>query len=306
MNKKKKRSKLNTHDQQQHIEKLIKLYECADYKSLEKQCQRLIKIHGDDEQLLQLLATAYLSQNDFINAYELLSKLVAMNPGNSDHHNNLGIALKQLGKLSDAANHFNTAIQLNDKNDNAYINLGTTLLEQDDIAGAITNYQRALSINNNNAVGHVNLGNALRAQIKHTEAIDEYNKAIELDPKLVDAYSNLSICYREVGARDESLDSINRGMAINDQNYELRWNKSLYHLYYGEYASGWDDYEFGRMLTPPIRNTINVPDHEWHGEDLNSKTILVYTEQGIGDAIMFSSCLGDIIAISKHVYFSCE
>jgi hypothetical protein len=59
----------------------------------------------------------------------------------------------------------------------------------------------------------------------------------------------------------------------------------------GNLEQGWLAFEW--------RNTVGslgpFTDKVWNGENLSGKTILVWGEQGIGDQIMFSTCLRDII-----------
>jgi hypothetical protein len=55
----------------------------------------------------------------------------------------------------------------------------------------------------------------------------------------------------------------------------------------GRYAEGWPQYEF-RWLQPPLlgrRPSFRKP--VWAGQDLRGKTILLRTEQGVGDVIQF-------------------
>jgi len=65
----------------------------------------------------------------------------------------------------------------------------------------------------------------------------------------------------------------------------------------GQLQQGWLAFEW--------RNTIGslgpFTEKVWSGEDLTGKTVLVWGEQGIGDQIMFSTCLPDIIERAGHV-----
>ena len=44
----------------------------------------------------------------------------------------------------------------------------------------------------------------------------------------------------------------------------------------------------------------------WDGSSLADKTILVYGEQGIGDEIMFASCLPELIEQADRCLVACE
>ncbi|MBC8269710.1 MAG: tetratricopeptide repeat protein [Rhodospirillaceae bacterium] len=65
----------------------------------------------------------------------------------------------------------------------------------------------------------------------------------------------------------------------------------------GHLQQGWLAFEW--------RNTIGslgpFTEKVWNGEGLTGKTVLVWGEQGIGDQIMFSTCLPDIIEQAGHV-----
>jgi len=48
------------------------------------------------------------------------------------------------------------------------------------------------------------------------------------------------------------------------------------------------------------------PIARWRGEDLRGKRIFVYGEQGLGDEIMFASCIPDLIARGAHCLLDCN
>jgi hypothetical protein len=54
----------------------------------------------------------------------------------------------------------------------------------------------------------------------------------------------------------------------------------------GEYESGWRDYEWRWQASGFARPSYPQP--EWDGSRLNGETVLLYTEQGYGDAVQFA------------------
>lgn len=74
-------------------------------------------------------------------------------------------------------------------------------------------------------------------------------------------------------------------------------------LSFANWTEGFDLFEFGfeqvRRGRGPRRKFQQV---RWNGEDLTDKSIIVHSEQGVGDEIMFATVLNDIIALAKHVY----
>jgi tetratricopeptide (TPR) repeat protein len=67
----------------------------------------------------------------------------------------------------------------------------------------------------------------------------------------------------------------------------------------GELARGWDEYEW-RLQVPQAAIERPFPFPRWQGEPLAGRTLLVYTEQGVGDEIMFASCVDELIAAAGH------
>ena len=67
----------------------------------------------------------------------------------------------------------------------------------------------------------------------------------------------------------------------------------------GNFDEGWKLYKYSQS-----NFNVKFPSiPEWKGEDLNSKKILIYNEQGIGDAIQFSRYLINLNKICKNIDF---
>ncbi|MDA9061736.1 sulfotransferase, partial [Planktomarina temperata] len=74
----------------------------------------------------------------------------------------------------------------------AYNNMGVTLKEQGKLEEAIEAYNKALAIKPDYAEAYNNMGNALKEQGKLEEAIKAYNKALVIKPDYAEAHRHLS------------------------------------------------------------------------------------------------------------------
>lgn len=99
--------------------------------------------------------------------------------------------------------------------------------------------------------------------------------------------------------------TLNNLIAINP-------NFSRAHLMLGEiqlaqqlFNEGWTNYEY-RLRIPNHPILRNYPWPYWNGENLQNKTLLVYGEQGIGDEILFASCLLDLLEVTQRIILVCE
>jgi hypothetical protein len=74
----------------------------------------------------------------------------------------------------------------------------------------------------------------------------------------------------------------------------------------GDYARGWEDYE---MRNARGRGTGEraFPFPAWRGEELRpGASLLVFAEQGLGDEIMFASCVPDLVARGFDCVIECD
>jgi hypothetical protein len=80
----------------------------------------------------------------------------------------------------------------------------------------------------------------------------------------------------------------NRAIALRPDDARAHYNRSLALLQTGNFEEGWPEHEW-RWKTKEQRSTIrHFPQPLWLGrESLAGKTILLYSEQGLGDAIQF-------------------
>ena len=94
-----------------------------------------------------------------------------------------------------------------------------------------------------------------------------------------------------LGRRD---DAIAAGAAAAERypaDLQIRQALSQYYLATGDFARGWEAYEFRADATEHRQDSIERQAPRWAGEDLAGKAILVFTEQGIGDTIQFARFL---------------
>src|SRR5207247_1794040 len=93
-----------------------------------------------------------------------------------------GLALAQEGKLTEAIEHYTTALRIKPDYADAHINLGVALAQQGKLAEASEHYRQALHSKPDSAEAHTNWGLALAEQGKLAEAIDHYRQALRLKP----------------------------------------------------------------------------------------------------------------------------
>lgn len=222
----------------------------------------------------------------------------------SEVHYALAQSLHHQRRLAEAEAHLRDALRLNPDYPGAHNGLGNVLRDQDRLEEALACYRAALALRPDLPEFHSNLGNALRELNRLREAEAAYREALRLRPDYADAWSNLGNLLIERDANREALQAYRRALELAPDDAETRWNISFSLLQAGELAEGWAAYEW-RWRTgqqPPVPRLYP----EWNGEDPSGRTLLVLPEQGLGDEILFASCIPDLLARAGRIVLVCQ
>lgn len=151
--------------------------------------------------------------------------------------------------------------------------------------------------------------NAIGTCYKHENKTEKAREFFELAQSTIptnpDIQNNLATLYINEGRPEKAFEHLNAALSLTPDHPQAKWNKSLVHLELGQYREGWDLYDAG--FTANVRNERNyasTPLPVWDGSP--NKKIVLYGEQGIGDEIMFMSCLPDLLATGCTVVLDCH
>jgi glycosyltransferase involved in cell wall biosynthesis len=120
------------------------------------------------------------------------------------------------------------------------------------------------------------------------EAREVAQTVAQRDPNNIDAWTVLGICAAEALDLAEAVRCYDRALAISPGAGIVRWNRAIALLGLGNYEEGWKEYEARWELVNMAYDRRLVDRAEWNGDALDDKTILLYSEQGLGDAIQFA------------------
>ena len=254
-----------------------------------------------------ILALEFLSLGRDADALASFRNAARLEPEVPDNHGNLGNLCKQLGKADEAQAHFRRAIALCPEFAIAYYNLACTLQDMDDPGGCEPYLGRALALDPDHLSSRYNLAIARQKSGALVEAEALYRHVLERNPEHREAANNLAMVLHGLGRSDEACAIFECGLA--GALPPAVFNKALLDLSLGRLEAGWVGYEM--RFDPSIPDNTN---HErafvqprWNGEsDIAGKRLLIWREQGIGDEILFASCLPDLEATGARITFECS
>lgn len=266
-------------------------------------------------------------------ALDCYDRCLAQAPDDAETHARRGLALRDLKRFDEAFAAYDRALALEPDFIDAVVARGNVFYQMGRFIEALAEYERALVMQPDFAYGLNNRGNALHALGRHCEALTSYQQALTLNPGYTEAYNNRGnalvelnrldealIDYdaaiagkpfasalinrgsalRYLGRTDEAMASFEQAIALEPNMPEAHWNKALLCLTLGDYARGFEGYEWRwRGATELIPRGFSQP--QWRGEDISRKTIFLHAEQGFGDSIQMLRYLPQVKAKAAHV-----
>jgi tetratricopeptide (TPR) repeat protein len=227
----------------------------------------------------------------FESAVASFDAALARRPDQPRAHLNRGVALARLGRFEAALASYDRAIASSANYAAAHSNRGDVLAELGRYDEAVDACRRALALEPDFADAHYNLAVALHALDRLEEAHASYTRTIDLRPDHIQAYTNRGNVLRSLRQLDAAFASFDAALALDPQLAEAYFNRATTRLLAGDFARGWEEYEWRWQVTtghnPTERRQFAQP--LWLGDAaLAGRTILLHGEQGLGDIIQFS------------------
>jgi Flp pilus assembly protein TadD len=199
-----------------------------------------------------------------------------------------GSALLQAGNSAQAFAYLQSALEIDPSNPTLHLFAGTALHELRRFDEAVICYEKAILSAPFMGEAHNNLGNSLMALGRFAEAAGSYGRAISLMPSSPVPLTARATSLQALGKIIEAEAECRAALKLDPSFASAHWNLALNLLLQGNYAEGWQEYEWRWQkpdFTSPARHN-DVP--VWDGSPLNGRAILLHAEQGFGDAIQFA------------------
>ncbi|GAB3365560.1 MULTISPECIES: tetratricopeptide repeat protein [Giesbergeria] len=327
------------------LSKIDDLLEKGDIEAAEKSLNELLQEDTANSVAMLQMAKLYRLQGKFSDSIQWAERSLLDHENPAEVHYQQGETLLAMKDIQGALDSINTALALDENHLKAWLRYGDILARQEKYNQALDAYKTALSFSDEKHENLINLqiAQTLHALRSWPDAVDAYKKVLSKDPENVTAWTalghvelvqdndasaliayikareiceknsipipltlelHLAMCYQYSARWNEALILYRKLHTQYPKDSNVSWYLSQCELAMGNWERGWEFY--GSRFLTKASSWRAMPFAIWHGEEALNKTLLVLADQGLGDEIMFSSCVLEAKKRVGHLILECE
>ncbi|MEQ8193417.1 MAG: tetratricopeptide repeat-containing glycosyltransferase family protein, partial [Rhodospirillales bacterium] len=232
-----------------------------------------------------LLAIIRAQQKRLDEALRLFEEAAQALPKRADiafHH---GVVSQAAGDLNTAVVQWQRAALLDPTNSDALYNVALGCDKLGRTEEAEQTYTYLLNIHPDHVNALYNLANLEVRLGKPEQALNRFRRIHELKPDFEAAWINGAIAAQRAGDFDTAEAFFREALKLNPESAEAHWNFSHLLLIQGRRREGFAEYEW--RLKRPEAPRPEWPQPAWDGTAAPGKKLLLWVDQGAGDAIQF-------------------
>jgi len=303
----------------------------------EDYAKKAFEIDRKNFNTLNILGSIKGLQGDITESIDLLLAATEIKKNDFGVQFNLAKAYIHLGRYAESLPHHRKAISLNGSNPDAYVNYAKSLNEVGQPLEAIAAYEKALKLNPNDYEVWTYKGLLLNELQDYENAIQTFNEALRINPSYSSAIFSMGVAYYDLRRYQEAISLYDKSLEIDSNNASIWFNKGLAHHDLGQYLDAlnayksalnhqpdYPDAEFSEALTRLTLGDLELGLQKFEArwtksnaaphrhaqfpqltnlDKTQGKTILVWEEEGFGDAIQFSRYISKLSEHGARIIF---
>jgi len=200
----------------------------------------------------------------------------------------LGLAQQQAGGLDAAREAYERAMALDADLPMLRNNLSAVHFDRGEYDEAMRLAKEAIRAQPDHALAWTNLASAMLKLREPAHALLAARRAARLAPDFGPTLLALSNAARESQLWGEAFDAVVRAAKTSGADAKIQFSVAMLQLMRGDFRNGWINFEARWQGSPELAGApAFCPELRWSGQPLSGKTLLVWGEQGYGDAIQF-------------------
>jgi len=240
----------------------------------------------------------------FDEAEAVLRRCLAVHPNYLPALHSLAISIHKQGNLIEAEKAYRKAISAGVTGPDIAVQRTDALTDLGKLDEAAEILERAIATTPHHAGLMTGLGRVheLRGDLAH--ALKLHDRAIEADGRNVAALINRGNTKKYMGDLEGALTDFQTAASLDPASHAARASQGMVLLNLGRLKEGWPLFKSrGGARAGSVDLTDGKP---WDGKPLDGKKILVWSEYGLGDEILFASLLPDALQRTATCTFVCS
>ena len=205
------------------------------------------------------------------------------------------------GKFQEAANLMSAVLSRHMEHPMVIHNLACTFAQMKQNGLAANLYMQAIQQDPSFAVAYGNLAACLNAEDQNDLAQQAAAKAVALEPGNAELWNIAGCMNINNGTPEACIAACDKALAIEPGHPDGNYNRGLAHMELSRWREGWKGYKWR------FKANKHTARHHWARSSVpmwtgqKNKRVVVYGEQGLGDEVLFSTCLPDLVKDSEYV-----
>lgn len=253
-----------------------------------------VDLFPDDISAVGQLLENYLTALRLEDARDTLHVALARNSDSVPLLAQAGRIAHMLGQLNQATTNYQKALEFDPAHLDALRGFSQVLRDLGRMEDALEHMQRA-ALHDDGISTLMQLAAAQANACRYEACLSTCDVIEERDPSLTPfLLTNRAVSHAFLGHFETAMAVVDRLQQLDAKNPGLRCFIGILNLMNERYEEGWSGYRYRFLMESNDQRILPFP--RWQGEDISGKTVLVLAEQGLGDQVMFSSCLSDLLA----------
>jgi Flp pilus assembly protein TadD len=233
-------------------------------------------------------------------AAQHLKQALRLHPHYWEAAHNCGMLLLELGRHAEALECLDVAERLNPNSAALYQMRGICLSEMKRFEEAQADYERSIALDPGLAETHNNLGLLHWRSGRLERAFACFDRALAVRPDFVAVLNNKAVVLLHLQRLDEAFATLQKSLAVAPNDAQTIFNLANLQLLTGDFERGWR----GREARFSAAGLIDRGFSQglWLGDQpIRGKTILLHSDEGLGDAIQFARYVPMVAALGAKV-----
>jgi hypothetical protein len=204
-----------------------------------------------------------------------------------------------------AINCFNEGIKIQPKNIQLIYNRGVSYLNLNSFLPALADFKLVIDLDSQFELAYIQKSITLKYLCRYDEAIVDINSAININNLNADHFNLKATILEYLHHYDDALNHYDIAINLKGNFAEAKKNKALCLLSRNHFDKGWilfesrwevESYQLPLASQKPLLDDFSI----------QNKVIYIWSEQGVGDQIIYSSLLLDALKTKNNFFVSVD